>query len=333
MDPQGVGSNTVRFSLNTSGPFLDLSTLCIKSKLTNRGASPLRILGPNIGACISSMRVLFGGQEVDYVQYSNRTQAMLDLLQSSGKQRQLYSEGLGLESEDTHQQMTSAAIPPNGGSVTSIYNPTVLGCLAQSNYFPSALTSGGQCTLECAIVSDAASCCDTTNGTMSTNWVLSDMEVLVDCVQVDSAFLSSLGAHLAGGGVLNLGWKSYSTSFYSILSAAAQISHSRAHSRLNSVLFSFVDAVSGSTNGKERNKFYMSPSADFKSFMQCGEARFPDTRSNHAMAMHYHRLMHAIGSVNNVSHHTTIDNTTYKDNKFIGIQDLRHYPVRPIIVG
>jgi len=38
------------------------------------------------------MRVLFGGQEVDFVQYSN-DQAMLDLLQSSGKQRQIYSEG------------------------------------------------------------------------------------------------------------------------------------------------------------------------------------------------------------------------------------------------
>ena len=94
--PSGVGSNTVRFSLNTSGPFLDLSTLCISSSLTNRGANPLQILGPNIGACISSMRVLIGGQEVDYVQYSNRTEAMLSLLQSAGKQRQAYSEGFGL---------------------------------------------------------------------------------------------------------------------------------------------------------------------------------------------------------------------------------------------
>jgi len=271
------------------------------------------------------MRVLFGGQEVDFVQYSNRTQAMLDLLQSSGKQRQIYSEGFGIEAEDARHQMTATAIPATA-SVTSIYKPTVLGCLAQSNYFPTALTSGGQCTLECTIVSDAASCCDTSDAALSTNWSLSDMEVMVDCVQVDSAFLSSLGAHLAGGGVLNLGWKSYSTSFYSILSANAQISHSRAHSRLNSVLFSFLDSVGAITNAEECNKFYMSPSADFKSFMTCGESRFPDTRSNHGMSMHYHRLLHAIGSVNNVSHHTTIDNSTYKDNKFIGIQDFEALP-------
>ena len=98
--PSGVGSNTVRFSLNTSGPFLDLSTLCISSTLLNRGTTNLRILGPNIGACITSMRILIGGQEVDYVQYSNRTEAMLSLLQSEGKQRQAYSEGFWLEAVD-----------------------------------------------------------------------------------------------------------------------------------------------------------------------------------------------------------------------------------------
>ena len=85
--PSGVGTNVVRFSLSTSGPFLDLSTLCLCGTVTNRSTDkPLTILGPNFGACISSMRLMIGGVEVDHVQYSNRCEAMLGLLQSEGKQ-------------------------------------------------------------------------------------------------------------------------------------------------------------------------------------------------------------------------------------------------------
>ena len=101
--PSGVGTNVARFSLSTSGPFLDLSTLCILGTVTNRHATkPLTILGPNFGACITSMRIMIGGVVVDEVQYSNRTESMLSLLQSEGKQLQTYSEGLGIEATDGH---------------------------------------------------------------------------------------------------------------------------------------------------------------------------------------------------------------------------------------
>jgi hypothetical protein len=44
------------------------------------------------------------------------------------------------------------------------------------------------------------------------------------------------------------------------------------------------------------------------------------------MAMHYHRLLHAIGSVNNVAHHTAIENKAYALTKFIGVQDFESLP-------
>jgi len=324
--PSGVGTNVIRFSLSTSGPFLDLSTLCIIGTLTNRDAvKDLTILGPNFGACITSMRMMIGGVVVDEVQYSNRTESMLSLLQSEGKQIQAYSEGLGAGSRDALGNLSSTPIPKTA-SRRCIYKPTVLGCLQQQNYLPVALTSGGACTLECTLVSDAAACCDTSSTTNSTDWVLSGLAVLVDCIQVDSAFLSSLGAHLSNNGSLQLAWKSYSTSFYSILAANAQLAHSRANSRLNAVFFTFLDGGRGATASKECNRFYMSPSADLKSHVMCGESRYPDSQNNHGLAMHYHRLLHAIGSVNNVAHHTAIENKAYALNKFIGVQDFEALP-------
>ena len=326
--PSGVGTNVVRFSLSTSGPFLDLSTLCIMGTIKNRSFDKdLTILGPNFGACITSMRLMIGGVEVDHVAYSNRTEAMLGLMQSHGKQLQTYSEGLGVGLINTNGEILSDPILKNT-SRKCIYKPAVLGCLGQQNYLPVALTSGGACTLECTFVSDGASCCDTTptNGDKSTDWVISGLSVLVDCIQVDSAFLSSLGAHLSGGGALNLAWKSYSTSFYSILSQAAQLAHSRSNSRLNSVFFTFLDANRELSGSKECNRFYMSPTADLKSFMMCGETRYPDSQNNHGLAMHYHRLLHAIGAVNNVAHHTSITNKSYKTDKFIGVQDFESLP-------
>jgi hypothetical protein len=58
----------------------------------------------------------------------------------------------------------------------------------------------------------------------------------------------------------------------------------------------------------------------------CGEARYPDSQNNHGLAMHYHRLLHCIGAVNNVSHHTAINDKAYADTKFIGVQDFEALP-------
>jgi hypothetical protein len=99
--PSGVGTNVVRFSLSTSGPFLDLSTLCLSAIVTNRHATKdLTILGPNFGACIQSMRLLVGGVEVDRCDFSNRVEAMLGFMQSESKLRMDFTEGLGYVSRN-----------------------------------------------------------------------------------------------------------------------------------------------------------------------------------------------------------------------------------------
>ena len=60
-----VGAKVARFSLNTSGPFIDLSTLCVAGTVTNLVADkPVTFLGPSLGVCVQSARILAGGVEI-----------------------------------------------------------------------------------------------------------------------------------------------------------------------------------------------------------------------------------------------------------------------------
>ena len=88
-----VGANVSRFSLNTSGPLIDLSSLCVAGTVTNlNAAKPLTFLGPSLGVCVQSARVLAVGVEIDRSDFSNRCENMLGLLQSESKRRQDYTE-------------------------------------------------------------------------------------------------------------------------------------------------------------------------------------------------------------------------------------------------
>ena len=64
-----AAAKTARFSLSTSGPMVDLSTLAIKGTVTNTGGDgkTLTFLGGNMGVCISSVRVFAGNVEIDRV--------------------------------------------------------------------------------------------------------------------------------------------------------------------------------------------------------------------------------------------------------------------------
>ena len=84
--PAAVGSKIARFSLSTSGPFIDLSTLCVAGTVSNLDAAkPLTFLGPSLGVTVQSARILVGGVQIDSCDYLNRTEAMLGLLQSESK--------------------------------------------------------------------------------------------------------------------------------------------------------------------------------------------------------------------------------------------------------
>ena len=87
--PANVGAKIARFSLSSSGPFIDLSTITVSGTVMNLVADKdLTFLGPSLGTLIHSARLLVGGIEVDKIDYCNRTEAMLSLLQSYPKRVQ-----------------------------------------------------------------------------------------------------------------------------------------------------------------------------------------------------------------------------------------------------
>ena len=97
--------------------------------------------------------------------------------------------------------------------------------------------------VECTFADTAEECCDTSEG-KSRNWNVKELAVHYDVISVDSAFLTSLSAHLLTGAALQTQCKNYNTSFYKLLAAAAQITHGRSASRLNSTFLTFMGATS-----------------------------------------------------------------------------------------
>ena len=70
-------------------------------------------------------------------------------------------------------------------------------------------------------------------------------------------------------------YKSFSTSSYSLLSHAIQLTHSRSTSRLNSVFLTF--AKTPEATKKVCNDLYLLPSQDLRAHLTVGERRFPAT--------------------------------------------------------
>ena len=81
---------------------------------------------------------------------------------------------------------------------------------------------GGVCVLEMTFAGVAASCCDTTTG-HGTLWHVSDLVCNVDVQAIDATFLTSLSQHLYGGNALQMQYCNTNTSFFSLLSAATQL--------------------------------------------------------------------------------------------------------------
>ena len=169
-----AAAKTARFSLSTSGPMVDLSTLAIKGTVTNTNGTAgnlLTFLGANMGVCISSVRVFAGNVEIDRVDYYAQTETMLSLLQSPAKRVQEFSEGFGLPDGDATGAPTMAPRPIAGanGQKTVVWRPKALGCLQTPMYLPTSFVSGGGITLEITFVSNGADACAGVEGTANTS--------------------------------------------------------------------------------------------------------------------------------------------------------------------
>jgi hypothetical protein len=317
--PQGV--KQLRFSLGTQGAFVDMSSLAIQATFTNGSSTQsCTILGPSIGTLIQEARVYMGNIEVERVNFYNRTESMLSRFLPFDKRAQMYDEGFGFSAGTiAGNDFVSAAIPASS-SKTVIWRPQALGLCNQRNYIPTAFVSGGGVVIELLLTNTAAEVCDSTG---STNWTLSDAKILVDVVNCDPGFLTSMSKHLLSGGSLTLNTKCYNTVLYSVGGPTMTLQHVRAFTRLNSFFLTFFKTEANTK--KLCNTFYLSTQGQNISVQaQIGERQIPDNRTDN-IAQHFHRMLHTIGVANSA---TTINITrgAYGSDSFISATDCEAVP-------
>ena len=317
--PNGV--RQLRFSLGTQGAFVDMSSLALQCSVNNESTTKgLTFLGPSLGTCIAECRIFMGNVETERCTFLNRTESLLSRFIPFEKRVEQYDLGFGYSS-GTFQgnDMVAAAIPASS-SKQVIWRPTALGIVNQKNYIPTAFVSGGGVTIELLLVNTGAEVCDSTG---STTWNLSDAKLLVDVVNCDSSFVTSMSKHLLGGGTLTLAPKLYSTTMFSCSSPSMTLQHVRAYTRLNSAFVTFFK--SDANTKKQCNTFYLSPQGQNISIQcQIGEKQTPDNRTDN-LAQHYYRLLSAVGLAHSTST-WTITRAGYHTDSFISASDFEAVP-------
>ncbi len=332
-----TAARTARFNISTSGPMVDLSTLAIKGTCTNTDATStnhLIFLGANMGVCIQSARVFAGNVEIDRVDHYAATEGMLSLLQTPAKRVQEYSEGFGCAAGSTGAVAMVAEPIKGTESKTVVWRPKALGCLQTSMYLPTSFVSGGGVTLELTFVGTGEEACEGVGGETPTaersqKWQWSGLSLLCDVVQLDPAFLTSLGAHLADGGSISMNYKAYQTTFYSILANHAQLIHARANTRLNSIMLQFKGTETDTWKRVNRKR---SPGESFRMRSQIGELTYPDFPVS-GLNEFYYRLVMATGAGHSAAHTPTIQSTGMAEDSFIAIQDFEACPHQAAATG
>jgi hypothetical protein len=327
-----TGARTARFSLNTSGPAVDLSTLAVSGVCRNTDAAAgnlLTFLGPNMGVCIQSAKVLAGNVEIDRVEFYNRTEATLSLMQSEAKRIQEYSEGFGYAGGGpSGTDFTASTIAGANGTKRVVWRPKALGCLQTPMLWPTSFVSGGGVVLELTFVETGAEVC-TSGANTSSSWIWEDMALLCDVVQLDPAFQGSLGAHLTNNGSISIHFKAYQTAFYSILAGSAQIIHARANTRLNSIWLTFAgDGPTGTDPGAgalKRVNQLKAAGETLRMRSQIGELTYPDYPIT-GLSEFYHRLIQGTGAAHSAAHAPCLTSESFAANGFIALQDFEACP-------
>jgi len=218
---------------------LDLSSLTIAAKVHNLDTvHPIKFLSPSLSGLLESARITIGGVEVSSCDYLARTEHVMGILQTDDVRRSDFASGFGMDEASKHGVFKAKAIPKSD-SRDVVFRPRCLGILDMKSYLPVSMVPSGSLNLELTWTSNPESCCDTSeNG--SSSWNVSNLVVNVDVLSIDPTFFDHNFPNIFfSNNALQMQYQSYHSSFHTLLSSAIQLTHSRAASRLNSVLVTF----------------------------------------------------------------------------------------------
>ena len=114
-------------------------------------------------------------------------------------------------------------------------------------------------------------------------------------------------------------YQNYHSSFHTLLSSAIQLTHSRAASRLNSVLVTL--AKPDTPIAKSVNTLYIPTSQDLKARITIGEKRYPATEDTQGISLFYRRLMQSMQDKP-----PNISREQFETDSFIAAFDLESAP-------
>ena len=214
-----AGTRTVRFNLTDSaGPFLELSTLRLAYRITNRdGAKALQITGGTPTTIWGRARVMINGQLVEDSLYSNRVAGMLTRLLPNDRAWSNSIQNLGGVVPGTRGAGTSVSqygngpimepIPANGSrNIVSLLPP--LGIASTHYLFPLRWVL----SIELDLVTEARLCCATGNSNAnSLDFRLEQVRLLGDSLVMDNAIQEQLSTTLLAGSPLSMFISTYST--------------------------------------------------------------------------------------------------------------------------
>jgi hypothetical protein len=314
----------IRFALNTTNGFLDMSSIAFESTVTEKGGSnPIRFLGGNWGCMVSEMRIYAAGVECERIQYQNRLENMLERFLPWDKRAAIYNSGFGFVSGGLDGTFVSDSMA-HSTSQKVVWKPITSGLLSQKCYLPSMFLGSGGLVIELFLVGDPTECCDTSSG-MSSSWELTDLRCYAEVCSVDNAMLTSLSKALLNGTELQIPFKSYQTTLYSINAPTAQLVNARALTRVDQILLSFHRKLAETATLKELNYFYLSAHGqDISLQASIGERNFPDHKASN-LSEHWYRLLNGLG-VNSSNATLNISRPAYRSNSFVQCIDLEAVP-------
>ena len=90
----------------------------------------------------------------------------------------------------------------------------------------------------------------------------------------------------------------------------------------------FLTFMGGAVDPKKKacNRFHIPASQELKMRAQIGENRYPDTLDIDCMPEFFHRLIHATGAANSMSHAPCLTSETYKEDGFLACLDFEKVP-------
>jgi hypothetical protein len=297
---------------------IDLKSLCISGTVFNLGSKALQFLSQSLSGVLKSGRVIFAGVEASSCDHIARTEHVLSMLQSDDVRRSDFNAGFGLKTEtanDIHGKFVAEPIQP-GANRNATWKPRST-C---ESFFPLSMVAGSL-QIELTFSDDPKSGLDTSGEADGSLFNVSELVCHVDVLSMDPSFLSNLSSHLVAGHSLQLQYQNTQPSFYSILSAASQISHARSASRLNQVMLTFGEADDSAGATKSQTQLLYPAGNTLEARLTIGEKRMPATEDLTGAAMLYHKLMQGLGN-----RAPSISREAYMSNSFIVAFDLEAAP-------